>query len=140
MILKASLALLTGSLCLGALDLRHAAIRLRPEASPIERKAALMIAGEIEKRTQLRLTGTGEPAISIARGSGPADGFTLTTSADSVEIRGNDDRGVIFGAGYFLRQLRMSRQTLEIPAGLHVTSAPKIAIRGHQLGYRPKTN
>ncbi|HVW83679.1 MAG TPA: hypothetical protein VHB50_03325, partial [Bryobacteraceae bacterium] len=47
---------------------------------------------------------------------------------------------VIFGAGYFLRQLRMSRQTLEIPAGLHVTSAPKIAIRGHQLGYRPKTN
>ena len=34
----------------------------------------------------------------------------------------------------------MSRQRFEIADGLNVTTAPAIAIRGHQLGYRPKTN
>ena len=100
-----------------------------------------MIAQEIEKRTQLRLNrNVGVPVIEIERASGPAEGFTLTVAANAVSIKGNDDRGVIFGAGYFLRQLNMSRQHLEIADALNVTTAPKIAIRGHQLGYRPKTN
>jgi len=101
-----------------------------------------MIAQEIEKRTQLRLPrAAGSPFIRIERAhTGPAEGFTLRTSPAAVTITGNDDRGVIFGAGYFLRQLAMSRQHLEIADGLNVATAPKIPIRGHQLGYRPKTN
>jgi hypothetical protein len=137
------LAVCGAASCLAALDLRQATIRLRPEATPIERKAAEMVAQEVEKRTQLRLVttaGTSGPTISIGRRSGPADGFAFSTSANGVSILGNDDRGVIFGAGYFLRQLRMSRQRLEIAERLNVASAPKIPIRGHQLGYRPKTN
>jgi hypothetical protein len=100
-----------------------------------------MIAQEVEKRTQLRLSATGSPTIRISLASaGPAEGFALTTSAAGVTITGNDERGVIFGAGWFLRQLTMSRQHLEIDDGLRITTAPKVAIRGHQLGYRPKTN
>jgi len=126
-----------------ALDLRRASIQIEPNAGPTARKAAEMIAQEVERRTQIRLERnkfTDAPVISIGRGSGAADGFGMSTSANAVEIRGNDDRGVIFGAGYFLRQLDMAKQRVTIADGLHVTSAPKVAIRGHQLGYRPKTN
>jgi hypothetical protein len=129
--------------CAGALDLRGASVGLRPGASAIERKAAQVIQEEITKRTQLRLPRgeAGKPVIRIERrNAGPAEGFSLVTSAAGVTISGNDDRGVIFGAGYFLRQLTVGKQVLEIPEGLNVTSAPKVAIRGHQLGYRPKTN
>ena len=124
------------------LDLRNARIVAR-DGTPIERKAADVIAQEIEKRTQLRLARNSDPnapAIEISRGSGPAEGFRLAVSGQTVSIRGNDERGVIFGAGYFLRRLDMSRQRAQIADGLDISTAPKIAIRGHQLGYRPKTN
>ncbi|HXJ40936.1 MAG TPA: glycoside hydrolase family 20 zincin-like fold domain-containing protein [Bryobacteraceae bacterium] len=144
MIAKLAVLLIAGALTASALDLRTATIQLRPNAPAIEKKAAQMIAEEVEKRTQLRLpTGAGAgagPIVSITRGAGPADGYTVTSSPKGVTISGNDDRGVIFGAGFFLRQARMARQQLEIADGLAVTSAPKVAIRGHQLGYRPKTN
>lgn len=125
-----------------AVDLSNASILLDPGASAIEKKAAEMISQEIEKRTQLRLrvSSASNPAIRVTRGSGPAEGFTVTSSAAGITISGNDDRGVIFGAGYALRRLTMSHRRLEIEDGLSVTTAPKIAIRGHQLGYRPKTN
>ena len=51
-----------------------------------------------------------------------------------------DDRGVLFGAGYLLRHLHMRRQMLELESSLDVTTAPQMPVRGHQLGYRPKTN
>ncbi|HKD08135.1 MAG TPA: hypothetical protein VKB79_19700 [Bryobacteraceae bacterium] len=142
MIRKIALLLAVTLPCL-ALDLRRASIQIEPNAGPTARKAAEMIAQEVERRTQIRLERnkfTDAPVISIGRGSGAADGFGMSTSANAVEIRGNDDRGVIFGAGYFLRQLDMAKQRVTIADGLHVTSAPKVAIRGHQLGYRPKTN
>ena len=142
MIRKIALLLALALPCL-ALDLRRASIQIEPNAGPTARKAAEMIAQEIEKRTQIRLERNkfpDGPVVRIGRGSGTADGFTVSTGANVVEIRGNDDRGVIFGAGYFLRQLEMAKQRVTITDGLHVTTAPKVAIRGHQLGYRPKTN
>ena len=136
--------LLAAALPLTALDLREATVTYKFGGSRIEAKAVQMIVEEIEKRTQLRLghnqAGNGAPVIHMERGSGPADGFTVAVTAGGVSIQGNDDRGVIFGAGYFLRQLEMSRQHVSIADGLNVTTAPKVAIRGHQLGYRPKTN
>ncbi len=124
-----------------------------------ERKAAAMLAEEIEKRTQLRLKVQTEPAagaafvlgragqIPVARLAGEpdkAEGFTLRSSAAGAApvavVTGHDDRGVVFGTGYLLRQLDMGRQRLELAADLNVTEAPAVAVRGHQLGYRPKTN
>jgi hypothetical protein len=36
--------------------------------------------------------------------------------------------------------LRMEKRKVTLPAPLNVTTAPKYPLRGHQLGYRPKTN
>ena len=43
-------------------------------------------------------------------------------------------------SGGCLRELRMSPGHVALPAELNLASAPKYPLRGHQLGYRPKTN
>jgi hypothetical protein len=138
-------ALLTSPLLAVNLDLRQAAIVISPNASIPERKSAAMLAEEIEKRTQLRLKiqtqPASGPAFILKRSAGKPESFTIASSAPGVvTVNGGDDRGVVFGTGYLLRQLRMGRQHLELAADLNVTSAPQVAVRGHQLGYRPKTN
>ena len=146
-------------------DLRQAVIVLPTGVAKPQQKAAQMLSEEIEKRTQLRLKIVPQlpasgPAIVLGQigkiralrlesgrklpESGPADGFTVMSSGAGtrplVIVAGNDDRGVVFGAGYLLRNLHMGRQRLELGDDLNVTTAPKVPIRGHQLGYRPKTN
>jgi hypothetical protein len=124
------------------MDLRNAIIVPGSSTGAIGRKAAQILHEEIETRTQLRLPvgGSGQIRIVLEERSGPREGFTLRTGPGGVLIQGNDDRGVLFGAGYFLRRAWMSRQRLEIADGLNISTAPKYAVRGHQLGYRPKTN
>ncbi len=126
-----------------AADFKQAVVILPSSPTTPQKKAAQMIQEEVEKRTQLRLkiASSGSPAIylKIAPGGKP-ESFTLTTTADTAIVTGADDRGVVFGAGYLLRQFRMARQKLELDANLNVSTAPKYAVRGQQLGYRPKTN
>jgi hypothetical protein len=124
------------------MDLRNATLGPSPDSGAIGRKAAEMIRKEVEKRTQLRVPVGAGPGlkITLSKRSGPPEGFLLRTGADGVTIEGNDDRGVVFGAGYFLRRALMARQRLEIADGLNIETQPKYAVRGHQLGYRPKTN
>lgn len=127
-------------------DFHEAAIVLAAGASKPQQKAAQMLAEEVEKRTQLRLRTVPEqrasgPDFVLRRsGRGPAEGFSITVNGQRAIVEGNDDRGVVFGTGYLLRQLRMSRQRLELPDSLRITTSPKVPVRGHQLGYRPKTN
>ncbi len=154
MLRTASFLVLLLPLAAATLDMRNAVIAIPADASTPERKAAAMLSEEIEKRTQLRLpvkTGQpGGPAFVLARADqikrnvgGKAEAFSVISSAGApalVTVAGHDDRGVVFGAGYVLRHLHMQRQRLEIDAGMNVTTAPRVALRGHQLGYRPKTN
>ncbi len=78
--------------------------------------------------------------------SRPAEGYTIkVVPADgarqpAVLVSGNDARGVLFGAGRLLRELRMTRGQLSLASDLTVTTAPRFRLRGHQMGYRPKTN
>ncbi|HEV8541847.1 MAG TPA: hypothetical protein VGR78_05615, partial [Verrucomicrobiae bacterium] len=58
----------------------------------------------------------------------------------SLFIVGADPRGVLFGVGYLLRKLELAKQKITLPDNFEVTSVPKMKLRGHQLGYRPKTN
>jgi hypothetical protein len=162
--LTALLSLCVCSQGMDTLDLRDASIVLPPGAPTPQKKAAQTLHEEIESRTQLRLPvverwdgrssaiviGTPAELRKIApkaasgmKASGKAEGFHLTTSRDGeplVLIAGDDDRGVLFGSGYLLRHLDMSRQHLSLESGLDVVTAPKFPVRGHQLGYRPKTN
>jgi hypothetical protein len=62
-------------------------------------------------------------------------------------VAGNDERGVLFGAGRLLRLMDYTGEvapdhlgTVKVDAGLNLSTAPVYPLRGHQMGYRPQTN
>jgi hypothetical protein len=137
-------ALLLMAPALPALDLTRATIVAPASLTAREKKAVTMLVEETEKRSQIRwpvaaAAGAG-PSIQIAKGSGPAEGYSLQATGSIVRVTGNDERGVLFGIGHLLRTMRYSRGRVEAPDNLRIATAPKSPLRGHQLGYRPKTN
>lgn len=152
-----------------ALELTGAVVVTSSGMSEPEAKAVTMLIEEVEKRTGVRWSRVqawpagATPVVAIGQAaaldsfagdfaarlkhekSGEArEGYRIRTRergrAPAVLIIGNDARGVLFGAGHLLRALRMRPGKVELPAELDVTTAPKYPLRGHQLGYRPKTN
>ena len=144
------------------LDLRSSVVVASAGLAGPEKKAAGMLADEIEKRTRIRLpvtdrwSGSGA-AILIGQESelrtigrkfadrlipavSGAEGYRVQVIDGVLLVAGNDARGTLFGVGALLRNLRMDRDTLEVPDSLKLASAPKYPLRGHQLGYRPKSN
>ncbi|HEY3394117.1 MAG TPA: alpha-glucuronidase family glycosyl hydrolase [Lacipirellulaceae bacterium] len=152
------------------IDLRGAQIVVPSELSGPEKKAVELLVEEIQARTRLRLNvdnawprNAAVPVIALGPVTSlenfvgrhaeefageqqlPPEGYRIRTRttdkrAPAVVIVGNNSRGVLYGVGHLLRSLAMSRDRLELPAPLDVTTAPVMTIRGHQLGYRPKTN
>ena len=131
------------------LDLTRAVVVAPASFSAPENKAVLMLIEEIEKRTQIRLTRSvapstdSTPSIQIQRAASAGtgrEGYSITVAANTVRVTGNDERGVLFGVGHLLRTLRLTKRYIAVPANLSVTTVPKYPLRGHQLGYRPKTN
>ncbi len=122
-----------------ALDLSSATVVARPDL-----KAANVLVEEVDKRTGIRwrLEQAAEGVrIELAeKPAAPAEGYHIEVQNGSVRVTGNDRRGLLFGVGRLLRELRMERGAVSIPEGWTETSAPKYPLRGHQLGYRPKTN
>ncbi len=55
-------------------------------------------------------------------------------------VAGVDERGILFGAGCLLRALVMEKGSIALPAGFGLHTSPHCQLRGHQLGYRDKTN
>ena len=68
------------------------------------------------------------------------EGFRLLMKENAILVVGNDPRGVFYGIGKLLRNLYMKTGSIVAPKKLDITTSPRYAIRGHQLGYRPKTN
>jgi hypothetical protein len=151
----------------GSSDLTRAVVIAPAGLSPREKKAVAMLIDEVEKRTQIRWQVAAEwPATDgtpvIVVGTEPilqrdyprtnpwlkrlpaepgAEGYRIQTpTASTVLVVGNDARGVLFGIGRLLRELRMAQGKILLPAGFQVATAPTTALRGHQLGYRQKTN
>jgi hypothetical protein len=143
------------------LDLTKATVVVPADATARERAAVTLLLEEVARRTNARWTtgeraANGQPAIHVGRlaqlrkgpaasllgtGAAPgAEGFRLRSSGDAVAIGGADERGVLFGVGRLLRALEMSPGRVILPAPLDLTETPVVAVRGHQLGYRPKTN
>src|SRR5690606_11523041 len=78
-----------------------------------------------------------------ALGARPApgrEGYHLVSSASGIVVAGADERGVLFGVGRLLRALDMRRGRVVLPDALPLTETPVVDVRGHQLGYRLKTN
>ena len=148
------------------IDLSGAAIVCRP-ADSVQAKAVQILQDEIQKRTGIRL-GEGEsmpmgrtaaillgtandfPLAAVSPPAGiavpqKADGFALwvdTTErpAPTVCLVGYDSRSLLMGAGRLLRLLRMREDKVSLPTDTRLATAPKYAIRGHQLGYRHTAN
>ena len=74
----------------------------------------------------------------------PAEGFRIRTESGggspAVFVVGNDARGVSFGIGHLLRQLELTRGRVTLRDEYSIRTAPRYPLRGHQLGYRPKTH
>jgi hypothetical protein len=69
------------------------------------------------------------------------DGFKISLiDKNTVVIAGYDERGTLFGVGKLLRKIELREGKILIPENLNISSTPVYPIRGHQLGYRPKTN
>jgi len=152
-----------------ALDLSKAVVVVPPNMSGPERKAVTMLLEEVDKRTQIRWECaaswpvTPEPVIlvgpvaemlsfaaefgedlAIDRGAEGPEGYRIRVKrrnkTRAVLVAGNDSRGVLFAVGHLLRVLRMAPGTITLPDNFDVATVPRYRLRGHQLGYRPKTN
>ncbi|KAA9347976.1 hypothetical protein F0P93_25490 [Larkinella humicola] len=94
--------------------------------------------------TEKELAALPEPLRSAASRM-PAtrsEGFKLVIeeSNNTVLIVGHDARGLLYGVGRLLRKLDMRPGKITISGEASIATSPKYPIRGHQLGYRPKTN
>ncbi|HWY86106.1 MAG TPA: hypothetical protein VNX28_05250 [Gemmataceae bacterium] len=152
-----------------AIDFGRAVIVAPADLSGPEKKAVAMLTGEVEKRTQIRwrqvetwpagdvpaiavgqekalrrlFDGTGRKFTAPSATAEP-EGYQIqvdqSQGAPIIWVAGNDPRGVLFGVGHLLRNLRMDKRDIKLPERFKVRSAPHYPVRGHQLGYRPKTN
>jgi hypothetical protein len=147
-------------------DLSKARIVVLNPKKKMMANAPDMLADEIEKRTRIRLEVVpavpAKVAAAIVVGVGrevtekyplpaglelpqKADGYALWVdtnkrNAPTVCLAGFDNRGALFAAGRLLRVLDMGRDSLALDAGIRISAAPRYPLRGHQLGYRPKTH
>ncbi|MBZ0258436.1 hypothetical protein K8I31_20380 [bacterium] len=112
-----------------------------------------MLLDEIEKRSQIRLeVAHGLPDENVLRviiaksedSKGDAEGYTIrfnnNQAPPALVVAGHDKRGALFGCGRLLRELSMAPGKISIDDSIDIAESPKYPLRGHQLGYRPKTN
>lgn len=152
------------------LDLSRAVVLTAPNASRPELKAVELLLDEVQKRAQIRWATTTTwpaeqtPVIVLATAkslpdlAGPfrettkgwpafaeKEGYRLKVEtakrgAPVVFVVGTEPRGLLFGVGRLLRELTYRVGSIKGSSTWDITTAPQVAIRGHQLGYRPKTN
>jgi hypothetical protein len=146
------------------LDFTHSVIVTPRKLSKFEHKAITVLQEEIKKRTGIQLDiktrrpKKKEPVIAVGQEKQiksfaglrsifledgqtlNKEGFRLVIKKNVILIAGKDSRGVFYGVGKLLRSLHMEPGLIIAPKKLDVTTSPRYPIRGHQLGYRPKTN
>ncbi len=150
------------------IDLKQPSIVLSPTASEREKTAARVLTEESYKRCWLQWTvggraasggttiyagtraswsklGPAVAAVGAAHRTLAAEGYALATGTDAngrwIAVYGADERGLLFGIGKLLRSIEFTRWAARVDANLlKGASSPHYPLRGHQLGYRPKTN
>jgi hypothetical protein len=149
------------------LDFSDCVIVTPPKLEKLEQKAVTILQQEIEKRTAIKLPvthtwpGQGKAVIAVGPVSqmrqfagpllfeirhavGPGrEGFSLVVRNEpqtAAVIGGEGGRGVLYGVGRLLRKMELRQGSILAPDGLSIITGPKYPLRGHQLGYRPKTN
>jgi hypothetical protein len=148
------------------LDISNATVVIPKGISGPELKAISVLIEEIKKRTGIELpvveelsennnpmivVGTEESLKELIKPytslldtleKPGKEGYRILVKEDKqpvILIAGADSRGVLYGIGKFLRRLIWDRGYIKIEP-FSISSTPKYSVRGHQLGYRPKTN
>ena len=72
------------------------------------------------------------------------EGYSISIDLSSGKpilwLIGGDERGVLFAIGEFLRKADLNKQKIVVDKTIEIVTAPKYAIRGHQIGYRNTAN
>ena len=150
----------------GQIDLKDCVLVTSANPTPRELKALTVLSEEAAKRCGLtwqhgkstsavtiyaglasglsKLGARTQPAVAAVNPRTP-EMYAIHSGSDSaghwIAVAGSDERGVLFGVGHLLRTIDFGRWTATVdPQLLPHTSSPKYPLRGHQLGYRPKTN
>jgi hypothetical protein len=155
---------------LGEINFNDAVVLAPEIISRREGKAVQVLVEEVEKCTEIRwpvvhnLASGSHPVIVVGsdqalkqlstelphdlvsggKALASPDGYRLRTGTSAgstiILVSAAGERGVLFGVGGLLRSLRMSKRQVGLSGPLDVATSPKYRLRGHQLGYRPKTN
>lgn len=144
-------------------DLTHAAVVVTDQAS-LAAKASEILNDEIARRTGIRppvfhrMPDAQRPAIVIQtlagygagqlpaglQRPGRADAYAIwideSRPAPTVMLLGYDGRATLYAAGRLLRLMSMTDGSLTLSSDVSLSTAPDVAIRGHQLGYRETAN
>jgi len=167
-ILGISLFVLTFALDLPAsgasFDFTNSVIVKPLKLERLEQKAITVLREEIQKRTGIQLSTltewpknqqsviavgqTEQMKIFVGQYSDiledgkklNREGYRLSIKERAILVAGNEPRGVLYGVGKLLRTLRMKSGSILAPEDVYIATSPRYPIRGHQLGYRPKTN
>ena len=135
----------------GRVDLTRATIVVEnPTGDVYECKAVQFLVEEVKRRAGVEWPTAAKPpadrpCVTLGiTGRGAPEGYSLAVESSdrppAVSIQGNDVRGRLFGIGRLLRAIHVSRGKVEVDADLAVSSAPQVALRGHQPSYRAKSN
>ena len=147
------------------INLSNAVLILPTGMTGPELKASDMLLDEVEKRSRIRWQVVNQLPANATKGivlgqrselirsfpslaeklknttNDKAEGYRIVIlEPNLVVVCGNDARGVLFGAGRLLRMMDYARDTVSIAGPVDLSSSPRYSLRGHQLGYRPKTN
>lgn len=131
------------------LDLTNATVAVHSRELPLVKKAANMLVEEVAKRTQIRwsIADRIETPVIIrleVDSVQPHECEISTNSAQgpllTVKVSSNNERGMLYAVGHLLRAMDMQKGKITLPASFRLASTPRYPLRGHQLGYRPKTN
>ncbi|QJD86848.1 hypothetical protein [Cohnella herbarum] len=142
-------------------DISDASIVLSASVSDRGRHAVSILIEEIERRSGVRLpvsdcasvdrqslilikmipsqSSHGDNALPYGQ-EGYRIQISQTDGRRVIEIESADDRGMLYGVGKLLRIMYLTNDKIEIPTDADLTETPHFSLRGHQLGYRPKTN
>lgn len=152
-----------------SIDFSRASVIISDEVkSPVRETVIDLLLEEVEQRTGIPLKVIGEwdektPVIALVRASQTdlsgiqipevkatnrpellPEGFRILLDESQKKkilwLIGNDERGLIYAAGWFLRRARLTSKRIAFGKDIETASAPAYSIRGHQLGYRNTNN
>lgn len=135
-----------------ALDLTGATI-VPSAPDGVIMKAAVMLQEELAERSGVTLAiaesapasgavihlGTVE-TVSGVKVPETAEAYGIAVDGNAVKLAGRDERGALFAAGRLIRLADYAPGALSLELKKPIATAPDVAVRAHQMGYRNTAN